>query len=56
MSNLRAAVLSDIICRLCDITIRTGRPVTWDPKKETIVGDAEAAKRMSRPMRKPWTL
>ena len=56
VSNLKSAVLSDIICHLCDITIRTGRPVTWDPKKETIVGDAEAAKRMSRPMRKPWTL
>ena len=56
VSNLESAVRSDIICHLCDITVRTGRPITWDPKKETIVGDPEAAKRISRPMRKPWTL
>ncbi len=50
------SVRSDIITHLCDIAIRTGRKITWDPKKETIVGDEEAAKRMHRPMRARWTL
>jgi len=56
VSNLHSAARSDIICHLCDITARTGRKITWDPDKEAIVGDEEAAKRMSRPMRAPWTL
>ena len=36
--------------------LSTGRPITWDPKTEKIVGDAEAAKMLDRPMRKPWTI
>lgn len=50
------AVRSDIISHMCDIAIRTGRKITWDPKKEEIVGDPEAAKMLSRPMRPPWKL
>ena len=56
VSNLHSAVISDMICHLCDISMRTRRKITWDPVKETIVGDAEAAKMMHRPMRAPWTL
>jgi len=50
------AVRSDIISHMCDIAIRTGRKITWDPHKEEIVGDPEASKMLSRPMRAPWTL
>ncbi len=56
VSHLHSAVRSDIICHLCDIAMRTGRKIKWDPNTETIVGDPEAAKRMHRPMRAPWTL
>ena len=56
VSNLHSAVISDMICHLCDISMRTGRKITWDPDKETIAGDAEAAKMMHRPMRGPWKL
>ena len=56
VANLASAVQSDIICHLSDISIRTGRAIQWDAKKETIVGDAEAARMMRRPMRDPWTL
>jgi predicted dehydrogenase len=56
VSNLVDAVRSDIISQLCDIAIRTKRKITWDPKKEVIVGDEEAAKMVKRPMRAPWTL
>ena len=56
VDNLHSAVRSDIVSHLCDICIRTGRPITWDNKKETIVGDEQAAKRMNRPLRAPWTL
>jgi len=56
VSSLLHAVRSDIISQICDIAIRTGRKITWDPKQEAIVGDAEASKMLSRPMRGPWTL
>jgi hypothetical protein len=56
VSNVVDAARSDVISQLCDIAVRTGRKVTWDPKAEQIVGDPEAAKMASRPMRTPWTL
>jgi len=56
VSDIEGAVRSDIISQLCDIAVRTGREITWDPKTRTIVGDAEASKLLSRPMRGPWTL
>jgi glucose-fructose oxidoreductase len=56
VSPVEDAVRSDIICHLCNITARTKRKITWDPKLATIVGDDEAAKLMHRDMRAPWTL
>jgi predicted dehydrogenase len=56
VSNIESAVRSDLVSQLSEICIRTGRPIRWDPVKETIVGDDEARKRMSRPMRGPWKL
>jgi len=56
ISTLGEAVRSDIISHLCDIAIRLKRKITWDPKKEQIVGDAEAAKMLHRDLRAPWTL
>jgi hypothetical protein len=54
VDDLHSAVRSDVATHLAEISIRTGREITWDPKKETIVGDAEAAKRMVRAKREPW--
>ena len=54
VDDLHSAVRSDVATHLSEISIRTGRKITWDPKKETIVGDDEAAKRMVRPVR-DWT-
>jgi predicted dehydrogenase len=44
------------ICHLGNIAVRTGRPIAWDPAREEIVGDSEAAKMLSRPYRSPWKL
>ena len=56
VSPVGDSVRSDIISHLCNIAVRTGRKITWDPKKAVIVGDAEAAKLTHRPLREPWTL
>ena len=56
VDDLHSAVRSDILCHLIDISARTGRKIAWDDRRETIAGDAEARKMMSRAMRKPWTL
>ena len=56
VSHIDDAVRSDIISLLCDIAVRTGRKITWDWKKEAIIGDEEAARMGDfRTMRDPWT-
>lgn len=55
-SNIDSAVQSDFVSHLCDIAIRTGRKIQWDPVKETIVGDDSAARMMRRATRAPWVV
>ncbi len=38
------------------IAMQTGRKIKWDPKREKIVSDKEAAKLLTREYRKPWKL
>jgi hypothetical protein len=56
VNPLESAIRSDTISHMSDIAVRLGRPIRWDPVAERIVGDAEASKRLDRPMRRPWTL
>jgi glucose-fructose oxidoreductase len=57
VSNIQDAVRSDIISLLCDIAVRTGQKITWDPKKRDLVNPSAAAKALlTRKMRSPWTL
>jgi predicted dehydrogenase len=41
-------------CHLANISLRLGRKLRWDPAKEAILADAEAAKMLVRPYRAPW--
>ncbi len=54
ISDLESAVRSDLICHLCDLTIRTGQDVQWDSQKQTILGNERALAMLSRPLRSPW--
>jgi hypothetical protein len=56
VSSIEAAVRSDTISHLCNIAIRVGRKITWDPGREKIVGDKEASRMLTRAMRSPWHL
>ncbi len=50
------AVQGDIICQISDIAIRLEQKLKWDAKKELFVNNDAANRRLSRPMRSPWTL
>ncbi|MBN2445197.1 MAG: Gfo/Idh/MocA family oxidoreductase [Phycisphaerae bacterium] len=41
---------------LAIIAIRTGRTVHWDPDREEVIGDEQAGRLVSVPMRAPWHL
>ena len=44
------------ICHLGNIAMRLKRKIRWDPDRERILGDDEAAAMLSRPNRPPWNL
>jgi predicted dehydrogenase len=41
-------------CHLANLSLRLGRKLKWDAKRETIVGDPEAEALLARPYRSPW--
>ena len=43
-------------CHLANIAIRLGRKIEWDPEKEQIVGDKDAAGFMAREQRKGYEI
>jgi predicted dehydrogenase len=57
VTTVEESVRSDIISHLCDIAVRTGETITWDPAKMDLVEASDESRAMlSRPMRGPWTL
>jgi predicted dehydrogenase len=51
---LDEAIISDTISHMGDITIRTGRKITWDPVKGEVMDDPEANKLFIRETRSPY--
>jgi predicted dehydrogenase len=47
---------SALLCHLGNISYRVGRRLRYDPQRETIPGDAEAARLLTREYRRPWVL
>ncbi len=43
------------LCHLGNLAMVLKRTLKWDPKREVILGDAEAAKLTERPLRVPWS-
>ena len=50
------AIRCDAIPQLANIAARTGRVIQWNPEKEEITGDADAAKMLTRPSREKWRI
>jgi hypothetical protein len=36
------------------MSLKLGRAIRWDPDKEQVIGDKEAAAMCARPYRAPW--
>jgi predicted dehydrogenase len=43
-----------ILCHLANMSLRLGRSIKWDPDKQQVIGDKEAAAACVRPYRAPW--
>ncbi len=56
VSPAKVAQRSVSVGHLGLIAIEMGRKLKWDPQKELFVGDYEANRLLSRPMRSPWHL
>jgi predicted dehydrogenase len=54
--NAEVASRTVTILHLANIAIRVGRKIRFDPVKEVIIGDEEANRLVSQPMRAPWHL
>jgi predicted dehydrogenase len=56
IANIEVAVRSDTVCQLAWCAFQLQRKLRWDPEQEVIVGDTDANRLLSRPLRGPWHL
>jgi predicted dehydrogenase len=54
--DVEAAHRGCSVVNLCNMAIRVGRKIRWDPEKEQVIGDEEANRLVNVPMRAPWHL
>jgi len=54
LCHVEMAIRCDTICHMTRAAALTGRAIKWDPKKEEIIGDAEASKLLSLTHREKW--
>jgi predicted dehydrogenase len=54
VADIEEGHISTASCILANLSMQTGRPLVYDPKKREIPGDAAATKLLRRPYRKPW--
>lgn len=55
VADIEEGHISTACCILANLSMKTGRPIIYDPVKHDIVGDAEASALLRRPYRAPWT-
>jgi len=48
--------LTMVMCHLGNMSMKVGRTLYWDAKKEEVIGDKEANQLLTKQYRKPWTL
>ena len=56
LCDIETGCRSVTVCHLGNIAYKLGRPLKWDPQREVFIGDSDANRLLSRPMRSPWHL
>lgn len=54
IADIEEGHISTASCILANLSMETGRPIVYDPKTRTIIGDREANGLLARPYRKPY--
>lgn len=54
VADIEQGHISTASCILANISMKTGRPLVYDPKLRQIVGDPQAHALLQRPYREPW--
>ena len=54
VADIEAGHISTAACILANLSMKTGRPLIYDPKLRQVVGDAEATALLQRTYRGPW--
>ena len=54
VADIEEGHISTASCILANLSMHTGRPLTYDPTQRIVTGDAEATALLHRPYRAPW--
>ena len=54
VADIEEGHISTASCIMANMSMKTGRPVVYDPKKRIIVGDPEMTALLQRPYRQQW--
>lgn len=54
LADIEEGHISTASCILANLSMKTGRPIVYDPQKRQIVGDQQANELLQRPYRQPW--
>ncbi|MGZ8517850.1 MAG: Gfo/Idh/MocA family protein [Chitinophagaceae bacterium] len=54
VANIEEGHISTASCILANMSMKTGRPMVYDPKTRKVIGDDEATALLQRAYRRPW--
>ncbi len=54
IADIEQGHISTASCILANVAMKVGRPLTYDPAKRVVIGDAESTQLLTRPYRAPW--
>ena len=54
IADIEQGHISSAMCVLANLSVDIGRPIAYDPKTQTVPGDAKATALLARPYRAPW--
>lgn len=54
VADIEQGHISTASCIMANLSMKTGRPLVYDPQKRLIVGDTEATNLLRRAYRQPW--